>query len=161
MSACAAASSGSDVTCSPPSATYAPRRAVVIRDAIGAVRGGDVDLNDDEVRRVVQVERLHVLVLNLHVVVIAQIRGQRREAERREQRVLDGTPERARRLRQRRQDHLDLHRPASPKTSTEMSRSRGPSSSTRNTRCHRPSSSRPRVTLRQAEDGSSRARQWA
>ena len=60
--------------------------AVVVRDAIGPVRGGDVDLNDDQVRRVIQVERLHVLVLNLDVVVFTQVRGQRREAERREQR---------------------------------------------------------------------------
>ena len=45
---------------------------VVIGDAIGAVRRRDVDLNHDEVRRVVQVERLDVLVLNLHVVVIVR-----------------------------------------------------------------------------------------
>ena len=41
----------------------------MVRDAIGPVRGGDVDLDDHQVRRVIQVERLHVLVLNLHVVV--------------------------------------------------------------------------------------------
>ena len=29
-----------------------------------------------------QVERLHVLVLNLHVVIVSQIRGQRCKAER-------------------------------------------------------------------------------
>ena len=90
MSACALASAGSDVTCSPPSATYAPRRAVVVRDAIGTVRRGDVDLDDHQVRRVVQVERLHVLVLNLHVVVLAQVRGQRGQAERRNSEYLMG-----------------------------------------------------------------------
>ncbi len=72
-----------------------------------------------------------------------QIRGERGKAERRKQRVLDGPPERAGCLRQRRQDHLDLHGAASPMRTTEISRSRGPSSSTRNTRCQRPSSSRP------------------
>ena len=66
------ASSGSDVTCSPPSATYAPRRAVVVRDAIRAVRRGDVDLDHHQIRRVVEVERLDVLVLNLDLVVVAR-----------------------------------------------------------------------------------------
>src|SRR5258706_11876295 len=72
--------------------------AIVIREAIRAVRGSDVDLDDDKVGRVVQVEPLHVLVLNLDVVVLTEKPGQRRQAERREQRVLDRTPERGRRL---------------------------------------------------------------
>jgi len=54
------------------------------------VRRGDVDLNHHEIRRVVQVEHLHVLVLDGHVGLLAKVRGQRGQAERREQRVLDG-----------------------------------------------------------------------
>ena len=132
-------------------------RAIVIGDAIRAIRGRDVDLNDDEVRRPVEVEPLHVLVLDLHVVVIAKICGERRQAERREERILDGTPECARRLSERRQDHLDVHRARSPKIATEISRLRGPSSSTTNTRCHCPSRSRPSTTFRQAEGARSSA----
>ena len=86
------------------------------------MRRRDVDLDHDQVGRVVEVERLDVLVLNLDLVVVVQVAGQRGQAERREQRVLDRPPERARRLGQRRQDHLDLHRAASPRTSTEISR---------------------------------------
>ena len=105
-------------------------------------------------------ERLNVLGLNFHVAVISQVGGQRGEAERREQGVLDRPPVGARRFRERRQDHLHLHRSASPKISTDRARSRGPSSSTKNTRCQRPSMRRPPVTLRQADGGISRARQW-
>ena len=53
-SACAAASSGSDVTCSPPIATNAPSGPVVVGDAIGAIGVGDVDLDQDEIRAVVE-----------------------------------------------------------------------------------------------------------
>jgi len=69
----------------------------MIRKAIRAGGGRDVDLDDDEIRRVVEVERFDVLVLNLHVVVL-QVRGERREAERRKERVLDRTKERTGRL---------------------------------------------------------------
>ena len=37
--------------------------SIVIGDAIGAVGVGDVDLDDDQVRVIVQIERLDVLVL--------------------------------------------------------------------------------------------------
>src|SRR5688572_2259559 len=122
---------------------------VVVGDAIRALRGRNVDLNDDEIRRIMQVERLNVLVLNLDVGAVSQICGQGSETEWWKQRVFDRSPVRAGRLRKRGQDHLHLHRPASPNTTTEISRSRGPSSSTRNTRCQRPSSRRPLTTLRQ------------
>ena len=59
--------------------------AVVIREAIRAVRGGDVDLNDDQVGRVVQVEPLHVLVLNFDVILTREKPRQRGQAERREE----------------------------------------------------------------------------
>jgi hypothetical protein len=59
--------------------------AVVVGDAIGTIRGGDVDLDNDEVGRVVQIEHLDVLVLNLHIGVRVEIGRQRREAEWREE----------------------------------------------------------------------------
>jgi hypothetical protein len=82
-------------------------RAVVIGETVGAVGVGDVDLDDDQVRTVVGVEPLDVLVDNHGVVVGRQIRGERGEAERREQRVLDRTPVRAGRFGQGREDELD------------------------------------------------------
>ena len=134
---------------------------VVVRNPIGAPRGGDVDLNHDEVRRVRDVERLDVLVLDLDVGVVVEVPGQRRQAEGREERVLDGAPEGAGRLGQRGKDHLHFHSTDSPTATTETSRVRGPSSSTRKTRCHRPSASRPSTTLRHADVGNRRARQCA
>ena len=69
-----------------------PSTAVVIGEAIRAMSGRDVDLNDDKVRRIIQIERLHVLILNLDVRVVSQVGGQRGQAQRREQRVFDRTP---------------------------------------------------------------------
>ncbi len=42
---------------------------VVVGQTIRPVRGGDVHLNHNEVGRVIQMERLYVLVLNLHLIV--------------------------------------------------------------------------------------------
>jgi hypothetical protein len=58
------------------------------------VRGGDVDLNHDEIGLVVQVELLDVLVLDLDLVVRPGVGSKRREAERREERILDRAKER-------------------------------------------------------------------
>ena len=44
-------------------------RAVVVGERVGAARVGDVDLDDDEVRPIVGVERLDVLVLDRRLVV--------------------------------------------------------------------------------------------
>src|SRR5262249_2579638 len=109
----------------------------------------------DEVRLVIEVERFHVLVLNLHFVGVREIGGERGKPERWEERIFDRPPERTRRFCQSGKDHFDLHRSApaplcwrtgrrssaTPITITDMQRSCGPSSSTRNTCCHRPSSS--------------------
>ena len=83
--------------------------AVVVGERVGAGGRGDVDLDDHQVRLVVQVEPLHMLVLERHLVVVIQIAGERRQAERREERVLDGPEEGAEGFGERRQDHLDFH----------------------------------------------------
>src|SRR5688572_13936543 len=132
---------------------------IVVRKAIRAGGGRDVDLDDDEIWRIVQVEGLDMLVLELRFILSVQVRGERREAEGREQRVFDRPPQRAGRLGQSWKNQFDLHRSPSPTSSTETSRARGPSSSTRKTRCHRPSCSRPPATFRHTEQPSNRARQ--
>src|SRR5262249_3328745 len=58
---------------------------VVICKTIRAVRGSDVDLNDDQIGCVVYVEPLHVLVLNRHLIVLIEKAGQRGQTQRREQ----------------------------------------------------------------------------
>ena len=83
---------------------------VVVGQAIGAQRGGDVDLDHDQVGLVVEVEPLDVLVLELATSSSVEIAGQRGEAEGREERVLDRPEERAHRLGEGGQDHLHLHR---------------------------------------------------
>jgi hypothetical protein len=47
-------------------------------------------LDHHQIRLVVEVQRFDVLILERHFVVFAEIPGERRQAERREQRVLDG-----------------------------------------------------------------------
>jgi hypothetical protein len=79
---------------------------VVVGDAIRAIRVRDVDLNQDEIRLVIKIKLLHVLVHEDSVVVRAEERRQRGKAERREQRVLDGTPIGAGCLRERGQNEL-------------------------------------------------------
>jgi len=84
--------------------------AVPVGELVRAPSGRDVRLDDHQVGSVVlDVEALDVLVEDPHLVVVAQIAGQRGEAERRKQRVLDGPEERALRLRQRGQDHRHSH----------------------------------------------------
>ena len=82
--------------------------AVVVGDLVRAVCVGDVDLDDDEVGRVVERERLDVLVDDDDLVVRREIGSERGEAEGREQRVLDGTPVRIGSLSKRGQDELDV-----------------------------------------------------
>jgi len=45
------------------------------------MRGGDVDLDDDEIGAVVQIEPFDVLVLDLDVSICVEVCGERREAE--------------------------------------------------------------------------------
>ena len=82
---------------------------VMIRQLVGPPGRGDVDLDHHQVGRVVQHQGLDVLVLDRDLVVGRQIAGQGRQAERREQRVLDRPKPRAGGLGEGRQDHLDAH----------------------------------------------------
>jgi hypothetical protein len=56
--------------------------AIVIRDAVCPVRGGDVHLDDHKIRLIVQRQALDVLVLDLDHIVVAQISGQCGKAQR-------------------------------------------------------------------------------
>ncbi len=96
--------------------------AVMVGQTIRPPRRRDVDLDDDQVRAVLELQPLDMLVLNFHVIVVAHVPGERGETERRKQRILDRTPEGARGFGERRQDHLDLHRPVAPRMSTDRSR---------------------------------------
>ena len=79
----------------------------MVRDAIRAVGVGDVDLDHDQVGPVVGIERLDVLVDDHGLVVRRQVRGQRGQAERREQGVFDRAPIGAGRFGERGEDELD------------------------------------------------------
>jgi len=59
--------------------------AVVIRDAVGPVGIGDVDLNDDEIGVILEVERFDVLVLDRDGEVRVEVCRQGREPEGRKQ----------------------------------------------------------------------------
>ena len=83
--------------------------SVRIRDLIGATSRRDVGLQHDQVGFVLEIQALDVLIADLDVVVGFAVGGQRCQAERREERVLDRPEEGARRFRQGGQDHLDLH----------------------------------------------------
>ncbi len=61
----------------------------MIGDLVGAAGAGDVDLDHDQVGRVVEVERLDVLVGESDVVIGVEVCGERGQPERWEQRVLD------------------------------------------------------------------------
>lgn len=88
-----------------------PLGAVMVGQFVRPPRGRDVDLDHHQVRLVGQVHLLHVLVGQRHLVVRAEISGQRGEPERREQRVLDRPEERGRGLGQGGQDHLHARPP--------------------------------------------------
>lgn len=64
----------------------------MVREFIGAIRVGDVNLDHDEVRCVLESEWLYVLVLDYGAVVRRQIRGKSGESKRREERVFDWAP---------------------------------------------------------------------
>ena len=86
-------------------------RAVQVRQLVGPSRRGDVRLDHDQLRVVVEPDPLDVLVLESHLVVGVEVRRQRRQPQRREQRVLHRAEERARRLGERREHHLHPHDP--------------------------------------------------
>jgi hypothetical protein len=112
---------------------------VLVGEAVGTPGRRDVDLDCDEVGRTPGVQLLDVLVLDPHLVPGPEVAGERRQAERREEGVLDGPEEGALRLGEGGQDQLDPHRRTVPMPTSESSRSRGPSSSSSSTRCQRPS----------------------
>ena len=80
----------------------------MVGDPVRAVGVGDVDLNDHQIRCVVERERFHMLVHNHGAVVRRQIGGERGQAQRREERVLNRTPVRIGGLSERGQDELDV-----------------------------------------------------
>ena len=84
---------------------------VQVRHAVRAVGVRDVDLDDDDVGGVVDRQRLDVLVDDPRPVVGGQIRGERGEAERREQGVFDRAPMGAGRFRESREDELYAEQP--------------------------------------------------
>jgi hypothetical protein len=88
----------------------AAARSVQIGQPVGAIGVGDVDLDDNQVRDIVECQRLDMLVLDDRAIVRIEIGGERGKAERRKQRVLDRPEERTGRLGQRRQDELDAQR---------------------------------------------------
>jgi hypothetical protein len=84
--------------------------SIMVCELVGAVRIGDVDLDHHQIRRVVDSERLYVLVLDDSMVIRGQIRSKGRESQRREQRVLDRSPVRIGRLSQRGENELRFQR---------------------------------------------------
>lgn len=66
--------------------------SIVVGDAIRAIRVGDVDLDNNQVRLIVQLQRLDVLVLEADVGIGREAGGEGRQAERGKQRVFDRSP---------------------------------------------------------------------
>ena len=85
--------------------------AIMIGQCIGAIGRRDIHLNHHQIGFVVEAQFLDVLVLNLDLVVGTQITGERGQAQRRKQRILDRPPERAGGFGQCGQDHFDFHVP--------------------------------------------------
>jgi hypothetical protein len=88
-------------------------RAIRVGERIRPPGARDVHLDDDEVPSVGVVagcRAVDVLVDDQGPVVRSKIGREGREAERREQRILDGPPVRARGLRQGGEDELDAQR---------------------------------------------------
>src|ERR1700759_3922587 len=69
--------------------------AIVIGDSVRAKRRRDVDLDDDEVGRIVEVEFFDMLVDESDVIVRIEIRSEGGQPERREERVFNWTKQRA------------------------------------------------------------------
>jgi hypothetical protein len=85
--------------------------AEVVGDLVRTPRRGDIRLQHDQVRGIhgSQIQSLHMLVVQFHLIVWIQIAGQRSQAQRRKQRVLDRPEQRTGRLGKRRQDHRHAH----------------------------------------------------
>jgi len=81
--------------------------AIAVGDLVRAIGVRDVDLDDDEIGCIVQVQRLDVLVLQHDLDGGVEVGGEGGQAQGRKERVLDGAPVRAGRLRQRGQQERD------------------------------------------------------
>ena len=64
-------------------------RAIVVRDLVRSIRVGDVDLNDDQVGRSSR-SSLSTCSSSMMTSSSAEVRGERRQAKRRKEGVLDG-----------------------------------------------------------------------
>ena len=70
----------------------------MIRELVGAIGVGDIDLNDYQIRPIIELQILDMFVLQRNVEIGIEIGGEGGEAERRKERVLDWTPVRTGRL---------------------------------------------------------------
>src|SRR6185437_13901909 len=73
-------------------ADESPTFPIKVCESVGAVRIGDVNLDDHKIRAVVESEWLYVLVFDDGTVIRREICGQRGESEWRKERVLNRTP---------------------------------------------------------------------
>ena len=90
-----------------PENNVGPAPAIVVRNLISAVGVCNVDLNNNQIRSILQVELLDVLVLQRDLDVGIEVRSECCQTKRRKQRVLDRPPIGARSFRQRRKNQLD------------------------------------------------------
>ncbi len=111
-----------DIHTSPP---------VMVGDLVGAVGRADVHLDDHQIRRIRQVERFHVLVMDAHLVIGRQVARQRRQSQRREERILDRTPVGAGGFRESGENHFDAHGHSSLQAIPDQSERRYPRLTTR------------------------------
>ena len=82
---------------------------IMVGNAISPVGIRHIHLYTHQVRFVVERQLFHMLVDNLHVIVIAKVGCQRGQPQRWEQRVLDGPPIGALGFLQGRQNHFYFH----------------------------------------------------
>jgi len=84
--------------------------AIDVGDFIRAPSRRDVNLNDNQLRLIVEAQPLDVLVCEGHFIVVAEICRQRCQPQGREQRVLHGAEQWTGGFRQSGKDHLYSHR---------------------------------------------------
>src|SRR5262245_48262676 len=94
----------------PSQANVRATAAVMIGDFVRAFRRSDVNLNDDQIRLVVEIERFDMLILQADIVIIVKVAGERGKPQWRKQRIFDRTPEWAFSFGERRQNHFEFHR---------------------------------------------------
>src|SRR4029453_10927745 len=82
-------------------------RTIMVGDPVRTISIGDVNMNNHQVRLIVEVELLNVLILQGDLEVRIEIRSQRCQTKRGKKGVLDWSPEGTRSLGQRRQNTFD------------------------------------------------------